>query len=54
MKHSEISIGNATYELERVYTETVGKEDLLVEQLVNIRIYRKPSYPFDERHTGAV
>ena len=51
MEQQEITLGQVTYQVSRVYTGTCPVSELVAERLVK-RLSENP--PFDERHTKAV
>ena len=51
MEPQEIALGQATYQVSRVYAGTRPASELVAERLVK-RLAENP--PFDEGHTGAV
>ena len=51
MEQQEITLGQATYQVSRVYTGTRPASELVAERLVK-RLSENP--PFDEGHTEAV
>lgn len=51
MEQSELILGEATYQISRIYTGSRPAAELVAEQLVK-RLSENP--PFDEKHTKAV